>query len=473
MKPVLHTADQLLVLLYGISLVALGIFHYRRRNREDAEDFLIAGRKLSLGAFVATLVTTFYGGILGVGEFTYRYGLVSWLTQGVFYYLFALVYAFFLAKAVRRSMHYTLPDQFFAHYGKKAGLLGALATFVLVSPAPYVLMVGTLLHIIFGWSLAVSILAGTLFSTVYVLFGGLRSVVKTDIFQFLLMFGGFGIVLPFAWRQIGALPAVLHGLPPGHLNPVGRLSIQQVIAWAVIALWTIISPSFFQRCSAARDERTAQRGIVLSVGFWFLFDMMTLSAGFYARYALPGIDPVMAFPLLGAKVLPPVLLGLFFVGMLATIMSTLDSMAFLAAITLGRDFFWRLRGGKEPEEAVMRYTRYGLIAAAALSVALALTYRSVIDLWYLFGSLVIPVLLLPLVTSFWPRFRLPPAETAAVMAGVALTEAGWWLAGIARGALLSPVYPGGVEPIYPGLLLSVGLYLFFWLRLRTPRQIRS
>jgi len=464
-NPILGTVDRVLVFLYFGFLVYLGISHYRTGTKEPVDDFLIAGRKLSLGAFVATLVTTFYGGILGVGEFTYRYGIVSWLTQGVFYYLFAVLYALFLAGAVRRSMQYTLPDQFYTHYGRGAGLIGALATFVLVSPAPYILMIGTLLHLSFGWSFTVSVLVGTVFSTVYVLFGGLRSVVKTDVFQFLLMFGGFGIVLPFAWHKIGPIAEVLRGLPAGHLDILGHLKLQQVIAWAVIALWTIISPSFFQRCSAARDERTARKGIVISVAFWFLFDMMTLTAGFYARYALPQIDPVMAFPLLGYKVLPPLLLGIFFVGMLATIMSTLDSMAFLSAITLGRDVFWRLRGSRESGTAVMRYTRYGLVVAALLSVVLALTYRSVIDLWYLFGSLIIPILLIPLITSFSPRWLLSPRQITTMMALVATVEAGWWLAGILTGTLLAPAYPLHIEPIYPGLALSAGLYIILrWTR---------
>ena len=31
-------------------------------------DYLLAGRRVTLPAFVATLVTTWYGGILGIGE---------------------------------------------------------------------------------------------------------------------------------------------------------------------------------------------------------------------------------------------------------------------------------------------------------------------------------------------------------------------------------------------------------------------
>ena len=163
-QPTFSSVDLTLIALYFIAIVVLGIYHYRSKSGD--EDFLIAGRRLSLGAFVATLVSTFYGGILGVGEFTYRYGLVSWFTQGLFYYIFAVVYAYLLAPKIRRNKQYTLPDQLYQQYDQKTGLLGALFTFILVTPAPYILMSGTMLHILFGWSLSKAILLGAIFSTI-------------------------------------------------------------------------------------------------------------------------------------------------------------------------------------------------------------------------------------------------------------------------------------------------------------------
>ena len=47
-------------------------------------------------------------------------------------------------------------------------------------------------------------------------------------------------------------------------------------------------------------------------------------------------DPVFAFPELARITLPPVALGLFYLGMIATVMSTIDSYAFIAATTVPR-----------------------------------------------------------------------------------------------------------------------------------------
>ena len=47
-------------------------------SKPDAADYFVAGRRVTLPAFVATLVATWYGGILGVGEYSYRFGISNW-----------------------------------------------------------------------------------------------------------------------------------------------------------------------------------------------------------------------------------------------------------------------------------------------------------------------------------------------------------------------------------------------------------
>ena len=158
----------------------------------------------------------------------------------------------------------------------------------------------------------------------------------------------------------------------------------------------------------------ARNGILVSILFWFLFDAMTAMAGLYARAILPPLDqPVMAFPLLAEAILPAGMKGLFFVGMLATIMSTLNTLVFVGGTTLGRDLIGRWRAGASGvavQEATGRVergrTRVGVVVTAVLSVAIALLIPSVITLWYTIGTAVVPGLLVPLVTSYFPRLRV-------------------------------------------------------------------
>ena len=89
----LDTWDLLAIALYIILLLYLGFRTFRQTNRSRQDDFLLANRTLTLPSFVATLVTTWYGGILGIGEFAYNYGLSTWVVFGLPYYIFALLYA--------------------------------------------------------------------------------------------------------------------------------------------------------------------------------------------------------------------------------------------------------------------------------------------------------------------------------------------------------------------------------------------
>ncbi|HTS00848.1 MAG TPA: sodium:solute symporter family protein [Bacteroidota bacterium] len=452
----LAPADGAVILLFFASVIAVG-FITRRATARDV-DFLLAGRSLTVPVFVMSLVSSWYGGILGVGEFTYRYGLSNWFLQGVPYYVFAVVFALLLARRIRATDLISIPDKLERSYGRPAALLGALLTFILMTPAPYVLMVGVLIELVTGWPTAVAVALGTVVSTAYLVTGGFRSDVNTNVLEFFVMFLGFGVILPFAVFRFGGPGFITAHVPPAHMTWNGGAPLQFVIVWFFIALWTLVDPSFHQRCYAARTGDVARRGILLAVIFWIIFDAMTTTAGLYARAALPPLaDPVMAYPLLAETLLPPLAKGMFYAGMLAAIMSTLNSQSFVASMTLGRDIAARLRGRMD-ESAAARPVRWGLLLTAGLSVALALVIPSVVKLWYTIGTVVIPGLLVPLLAAYSDRLRPGPRTALVTMALGWLVSLGWLVAGWTKGMGNTEHYPLGVEPMYAGLTASVAAW---------------
>jgi SSS family solute:Na+ symporter len=105
---------------------------------------------LTLPIFIMTLVSSWYGGILGVGEFSYRYGISNWFVQGLPYYIFAALFAVLLAKKIRGTNLISIPDKLEAAYGKQTAILGSVLTFILMTPAPYILMLGVFLQMMFS-----------------------------------------------------------------------------------------------------------------------------------------------------------------------------------------------------------------------------------------------------------------------------------------------------------------------------------
>jgi len=449
--------DILLIVLYFSAVVYIG-FRSARKEKTEADEYLLAGRSLTLPVFVATLVSTWYGGILGVGEYSYQYGISNWVVFGVPYYFFALVFAFVLAKKTRATNLVTIPDKLFEAYDTKTSLLGALLTFVLVSPAPYVLMLGILVQLIFGISLAASVLISTVLTVCYLYVGGFRSDVNTNIAEFILMFAGFAIILPFAYAKFGGYEFLQHNLPPLHLTWHGGNSIQFIIVWFFIALWTLVDPAFHQRCYAAKDGATAQKGIILSTLCWFVFDFFTSTAGLYARAAMPHLQqPMFSYPMLAEITLPSAAKGLFYIGMLATIMSTLSSLTFIGASTIGNDIVGRLLVNEKKEvkmAAITLWTKIGLVITAAFAVALALWIPSAVKLWYVIGTAIIPGLLVPLMASYFERLKIPASFAFAAMFFGWSVSTVWLVCGQLSGG----EYFFSIEPMYPGLCASVGIW---------------
>ncbi len=451
----LSPVDIFLILAYFAAVLFVG-FRATRRNKTGADEYLLAGRTLTLPMFVATLVSTWYGGILGVGEFSYKYGISNWVVFGVPYYVFALVFALFLAKKVRATNLYTIPDKLEQSYDRKTAVAGGFLTFFLVSPAPYVLMLGILVQLVFGFSLLISILLTTFLTVCYLYAGGFRSDVWVNAFEFVMMFLGFALVVVFAYTKFGGIDFIRPNVPPLHLSWTGGNSWQFILVWFFIALWTLVDPAFHQRCYAAKDSATAQRGILFSIPFWFLFDFMTSTAGLYARAALPSLEnPTYSYPMLAEVALPSIAKGLFYIGMLATIMSTLSSLTLISAITIGKDIVGRIKNADQDSPIVQRWTKIGLIITAVTAIALALMSPSVVALWYTIGTCIIPGLLVPVMASYFDRFRISADYAfAAMIAGWGLSTASFVYGHLAAVGGI-PSYWFGIEPMYPGLIVSL------------------
>jgi SSS family solute:Na+ symporter len=230
------------------------------------------------------------------------------------------------------------------------------------------------------------------------------------------------------------------------------MSPWKMLGWWFIAVWTIVDPAFHQRCSAAASPAVARRGILVSIAFWAVFDLMTTTAGLYARAALPALDhPTLAYLRLADAVMPSLARGLFFAGISASIFAALQAKSLLAAVTLGQDFGGRLRPAGDAVRG--RRVHAGLIVAGALGFLLARLVPSVVELWYDIGSAAIPGLLLPMLGVYIPRLRVgAPWAVAASLSGF-LTSLAWVAAAKHWGAA-----PLGLEPPFPGLLLSASVW---------------
>ena len=464
-----HFLDWAILGAYAAGLIWIGIFRIKDQSASQ-EDFILSGRRLSLGGFVATLVTTWYGAILGVGENTFLYGIQTWFIFALPYYGFALGYAFWIAPKIREKNFLSIPDHFRFHYGETAGIISALLITFLASPAPYILSMGILLQFLFGINLGSALLISTIFSVIYVWNGGFSAVVKTDILQFILMFIGFFLLIGFSWNEFGSPAVLIKSISETHLDPLGGNTVQYILVWFFIAAWTFIDPGFYQRCAAAKSPEIAKKGLLISIGFWAVFDCLTVLSGLYAVVMIQTDQALLSFPLLGANILPIGVFGLFITGLLATIMSTIDSLSLISAITFGRDILWRIQRPRMDSNPIP-LVRKGLVIISFLSLFLAFAVPSVVGLFYAIGSVLIPGLILPFVFTLWnEKVSLSERLANQWIITPVVVSLGWYVISQISGESFM-----GIEPFYPGMVVSIlfGLYIINSITTKFTKKVKK
>jgi len=402
-RSIISTADW--IVFFAVLLLTLASVIYgqslkkKSRHRGDENynflDLLLMGRQLTLPMFVATLVATWYGGIFGVTKIAFEQGIFNFVTQGFFWYIAYIIFALFIVKKVSRYQAVTLPNLVGKMFGPISGKLSAMFNFFNVLPIAYVISLGLLIQAIFACSLLMGMLIGTAIVILYTLYGGFRAVVFSDIVQFFVMCLGVFLVLAFSIKLFGGISFLKTNLPTAHFSPTGGAGLATTLVWGFIALSTLVDPNFYQRVFAAKSEKVARNGILISTLIWFLFDICTTAGAMYARAVIPEAASDKAYLIYAIQVLPNGIKGLVLAGILATILSTLDSYLFIAGTTVSYDMMPKRLKGK-----VSLY-HLGIIFVGILAVVMGLVFDGNIkSVWKTLGSYSASCLLLPVVYGY-------------------------------------------------------------------------
>lgn len=452
------------IALFSAILAALG---FSARLRESTVfQYLAAGRRLSLPAFVATLVSTWYGGILAIGESVASFGIGTWILLGLPYYVFGVIYALWIAPKVRAEDQISIPERLELRFGKGVALLGAVLLFLLAVPAAHVLMLGVLVSTTTSLQIVPAVLIAATLGTLFLWRGGLLADVRVAMLAFAMMYLGFAAI--DIWCLAKYPPsAAFEALRDTTLwSWDGGQGPLFVASFFILGAWTLVDPGFHQRVASASSPFTARKGVLIGVAFWVIFDILTITAGLYAVTQIPGLlaseDPLVrlaAFPTLGKEILPPGLRALFYCGMLGTIVSAMVGYALISGATLGREIFARTRL-QSTDEQVRRWTKAGVAVAFVVAILVGLSLRSVVNLWYSWAGASIGALLIPFLAAYAkPGFLKASNGTILVTTALsALLSLAWLVYGLRTGNPFLSVQVGeetlSVGTLLPGLAVS-------------------
>ena len=464
-----HLLGTVIFAVYLVAIVVLGLI--ASRYQETEADFWVAGRRFGLGVMVmANMAAIMHGGaILSGVAFTGQFGGVAILPYISFVGGAAVIFYLF-AKKLRQSGGFTIPDYMGDRFNSRA-LRAWSALVVAISSIVYLIAqlrgMAFILERLLGLDFMLCLVLGTVIFVVYVALGGLLAVVWTNIAQFLFMWFGLLIMVPFVYDAVGGWSSVLasvEAVAPGWTSPTGMSwTASYMVSWYII--WFVAYSTRLElvtKMYAARDHRIARASVPITIGLTMLF---LLYGNFYLGAAARVLvwDQVasadQAFPLLVTELLTPTLAALALTGIASAAMSTTDSLLLMSGSAIAHDLVRRChdepKGIERSEKDYLRISRIAIVLVGAIAFVcaipdLALILRIVSFAIAIVGS----AFFFPLVVGMTSRRVSRPAALCSSIGGTLATVV--WIVGTLRGASWAgAVHPGIVGLSVAGVLMLV------------------
>ena len=320
------------LVLAGILIVGL----VASRGVKSAKDWLVAGRSMGLLTLVGTLVMTELNTATMLAFSAQAYLVGPWALTLPLVFLVGLgTYTLLVAKRYKRLNATSVAELYGARFGPGLQRLASLCFLVamLGFVATYVrsaeLVFAPVLESWVGASLSPWLTSGVLVLLVLAvtLAGGLKAVAASDLAAFVVTLLGLPVLAWMGLRAVGGWSQVTtfyDGFAPG----TERLPPRFVASLVLLTAFTYMaSPWYGQRMFAAKDERTAFRGVGLSAVLVTGLYMAASVLAMCFRVQVPSLaDAQTALPGAISAWAPSGLRGLGFAVLLAVVLSTMSSI---------------------------------------------------------------------------------------------------------------------------------------------------
>ncbi|HUU90088.1 MAG TPA: hypothetical protein VM238_02640 [Phycisphaerae bacterium] len=364
------------VIAYLVAVLVIGVAAARRQS---AEGFMMADRQLGAFAVGSSVSAGFFDAfVLAVyAGYVYQYGLSAlWLFVGVAVGLgvFALM-ARPIKEASDAGRFHTMADYFFARFPRDAkpgyAVAGLLVVFFLALLLVQFIFGSQVLAFLTGWSYTSCVLIVGIVVMLYMVIGGFRASVRTDVFQWLLIVLLASIVALVVRRDLAPSWAAA--------RPLG-IGIGKSAAFLVIGtLNTIVAADLWQRAYAAKSVQSLRRGLFLAALMLPLAGAVIGIIALATRQQFPGLDdPTQALLYGFGRALGEGWRGLGFVVLFAAIMSSADTMLFVIGSSVVKDFAERRRRWTDARR--VRLVRYALGVAGLLGVIVAIAVQDILTI---------------------------------------------------------------------------------------------
>ncbi|HOE44329.1 MAG TPA: sodium:solute symporter family protein [Methanothrix soehngenii] len=469
--------------IYIAILLGIGLYFSRRQRSET--DFWLAGRELgpiSIGLAAASAWTTASALLLATGLFL-LYGIGSiWIW--VFPNIAGLAIIAAISGRIKNIPALTQPELMEIRYDPMIRAPVAIAVtimMILFSVTDFIgfkMVLGTFFGIEPIFAIAIMAVSVAL----YVGVGGFRAVVWTDMVQYILLAGLAAYVAHMALGlsanegvSLIAASSML-GADWWDIFSMGGILGALVFIVALVPGW-VAEQDPWQKVWAARDDRSAKRGLLLGATLLVLIYSFCLLAaiGLSVIYPRPGneMEAEMLYLRIISDNVPGWLLGLLTIGFAAASMSCTDTFATSGASCLSRDLVQRHLWPTATVKEMLILNRILIVIMVFISALIALNVDSIMDAVIIATVIGTTSYFFPIIGGlYWKRATKWGAMAALVAGGgtqiLLVSYEQFWLK-----APLDSISPYMVEHgVLVGLSLSALFFVGVSLATRQAEDIR-
>ncbi len=431
------------VLVLATSVVGVTAFGmWIGRKEENTQDYYLAGKTVAWWAVAGSIFGTNISshhmvGMMGAGlkegfaQANFEFGAIFGL----------LMLCYFFMPFYRRMGLYTLSEYLGRRFDDRSRLVYSITNmaFLLIQ------MVGTMIlgaltvatltadsEYAISYELAVGLLAAV--AAGYTFFGGLKADIFNDVVQSVLLLIGSGMLAVLAiWHpDVGGISGLLEKQPE-KFHVFFEASHPQ-LPWSGVLSGLMVLHMYYwgtnqfivQRTLGARSDRDARLGTIVAGFFKLLIPFLCIVPGMAAGYIL-AIDPATesdtAFAGLTRELLPPGygLVGVVMAGLVAGILSTIDSMMNSTATLFTFDIYKKYI---RPDAGEMRLVWVGRVAmmtmvsaAVGLSWYYGKTKGGIFNTMADYNAYLVPGVIVAYVAGILQPFVTASASLVCILAG--------------------------------------------------------
>ena len=440
--------DISIIIFYFAVVIGMG-FWYKKRASRNLEAYFLGGKSmhwlaLSMSGSVSTFDIT---GTMWIVSLLYLMGMKSLWIHWMWGVMMGAFFMSYMGKWVRRSGVMTGAEWMVTRFGRDRGGLVARYSYAIMAVVTLASFIGYAFQGIGKFAAiyiplpastcAVLIIAIT---TLYVLLGGLFSVVVTDVIQTIILTIAGVIIACMAYSKLSpeiigsTLPADWASLlPRWRLHEfAGTDNAQYELFGALVIVWVLkgfllnaggpAQMSDFQRFLAARNARDAAK--IGAAWSFFLIIRWGMCAGI-VLLGLTGIahviDSEQVMPIVLGKFLPVGFRGVVIAGLLAAFMSTFSSTVNAAASYLVRDLWQPIFRPDAGERHLIRSSYAATVTIVLVGIAIGFQAHSIAQIWnWIMMALGAGVIMPNVLRWYWWRLN-GWGYSAGVLGGILLS----------------------------------------------------